>query len=184
MSELQQRLIAVQTELKAPKGQYNSFGKYKYRSTEDILEALKPLLKKHELMLVINDEVKEVAGVPFIEATVSLQHLDQRIYARAQAGVDINKKGMDVSQTFGAASSYARKYALNGLFLIDDTKDADATNDHQSKTITKKVPATNAQLQAMVKAIHEGKGADVAKAIGKYSNITMEKLQQMAELTK
>lgn len=130
-------LIAIQSELKAPKNQFNAFGKYKYRSVEDILEAVKPLLLKYECTLTIEDEVKEVGGLVFIEATAAIQvDKEGRTEGRAvtaQAGIDINRKGMDVAQSFGSSSSYARKYALNGLFLIDDTKDPDSTNDHGSK---------------------------------------------------
>jgi hypothetical protein len=126
-------LIAIQSELKAPKNQFNAFGKYKYRSVEDILEALKPLLLKYECTLTIEDEVKEVGGIVFIEATVAIQKDMEGRAVTAQAGIDINRKGMDVAQSFGSSSSYARKYALNGLFLIDDTKDPDSTNDHGGK---------------------------------------------------
>jgi hypothetical protein len=116
-----------------PKNQFNAFGKYKYRSVEDILEALKPLLLKYECTLIIEDEVKEVGGIVFIEATASIQKDMEGRAVTAQAGIDINRKGMDVAQSFGSSSSYARKYALNGLFLIDDTKDPDSTNDHGGK---------------------------------------------------
>jgi len=131
-------LIQIQSELKAPKGQFNAFGKYNYRSCEDILEAVKPLLNKYGCALTINDEVKEVAGIVFIEATAHISSENGSVLVKAQAGVDINRKGMDIAQCFGASSSYARKYALNGLFLIDDTKDSDATNNHGS-TPTKPV---------------------------------------------
>ena len=126
-------LIAIQSELKAPKNQFNAFGKYKYRSVEDILEAVKPLLLKYECTLIIEDEVKEVGGIVFIEATASIQKDMEGRAVTAQAGIDINRKGMDVAQSYGSSSSYARKYALNGLFLIDDTKDPDSTNDHGGK---------------------------------------------------
>jgi hypothetical protein len=126
-------LIAIQSELKAPKNQFNAFGKYKYRSVEDILEALKPLLLKYECTLTIEDEVKEVGGIVFIESTAAIQKDIEGRAVTAQAGIDINRKGMDVAQSFGSSSSYARKYALNGLFLIDDTKDPDSTNDHGGK---------------------------------------------------
>jgi hypothetical protein len=126
-------LIAIQSELKAPKNQFNAFGKYKYRSVEDILEAVKPLLLKYECTLTIEDEVKEVGGIVFIEATAAIQKDMEGRAVTAQAGIDINRKGMDVAQSFGSSSSYARKYALNGLFLIDDTKDPDSTNDHGGK---------------------------------------------------
>jgi hypothetical protein len=126
-------LIAIQSELKAPKNQFNAFGKYKYRSVEDILEALKPLLLKYECTLTIEDEVKEVGGIVFIESTAAIQKDMEGRAVTAQAGIDVNRKGMDVAQSFGSSSSYARKYALNGLFLIDDTKDPDSTNDHGGK---------------------------------------------------
>jgi hypothetical protein len=126
-------LILIQSELKAPKNQFNAFGKYKYRTCEDILEALKPLLLKYGCTLTIEDEVKEVGGLVFIEATAAIQKDMEGRSVTGQAGIEVNKKGMDLAQSFGSSSSYARKYALNGLFLIDDTKDSDATNDHGAK---------------------------------------------------
>ena len=126
-------LIQIQSELKAPKSQFNSFGKYNYRSCEDILESVKPLLLKYGCLLTIHDEVKEVAGIIFIESTASIKKDDNIISVTAQAGVDINRKGMDIAQCFGASSSYSRKYCLSGLLLIDDTKDPDSTNDHSTK---------------------------------------------------
>ena len=128
------KLTEIQNELKAPKNQYNAFGKYKYRSCEDILEAVKPLLKKHDCTLTITDEVRRVGGIVFIEAIATITDSEGGQVAKAQAGIDPNRKGMDIAQSFGSSSSYARKYALNGLFLIDDTKDADATNDHGQQT--------------------------------------------------
>lgn len=138
-------LIEIQSKLKAPKNQYNSFGKYKYRSQEDILEALKPLLKEHNCTLVITDEVKEVGEFIYIEATACITNEKGYIKeVKAQAGINPNKKGMDISQSFGSSSSYARKYALNGLFLIDDTKDADTMNNSNEG---KKKPLTDEQFQ-------------------------------------
>lgn len=126
-------LIKIQSELKAPKSQFNSFGKYKYRNCEDILEALKPLLLKYECTLTIYDQVKQVGDLVFIDSTATIYSKDGGSqWATAQAGIDPNRKGMDIGQSFGASSSYARKYALNGLFLIDDSAlDPDASNDHQ-----------------------------------------------------
>ena len=139
MERLNKSLIKVQSELKAPKGQYNSFGKYAYRSAEDILEAVKPLLSKNGLSMRVTDEVLEVGGMTFINATVVVTDGIDKVYSSAQAGIDPNRKGMDIAQSFGSSSSYARKYALNGMFLIDDTKDADATNTHgKSNTPAKK----------------------------------------------
>ena len=125
------KLIAIQKELKAPKNQRNNFGKYNYRSCEDILEAVKPLLSKYALALTISDEIKELGGILFAEATVTLGDMDAKVSVQAQAGIDPNRKGMDIAQSFGSSSSYARKYALNGIFLIDDSAlDPDATNTH------------------------------------------------------
>ena len=124
------KLIAIQSELKAPKNQLNKFGGYNYRSQEDILEALKPLLKKHECLLQLTDEVKEIGGRVYVQATATFTDGEQVQSVNGYAREAETKKGMDESQITGSASSYARKYALNGLFLIDDTKDADATNDH------------------------------------------------------
>ncbi len=136
------KVLKVQSELKAPKNQRNNFGKYNYRSCEDILEAVKPLLKSNALTLMITDEIKEVAGLVYVDARAVLFDAEGRIEVTAQAGIDPNRKGMDIAQSFGSSSSYARKYALNGLFLIDDTKDADATNDHKDirKWLNKDTP--------------------------------------------
>jgi hypothetical protein len=126
-------LLKIQSELKAPKNQFNSFGKYKYRSTEDILEAVKPLLLKYECTMTISDNIQEKAGIIFCETFILLTDKDGKEFSSmSAAGIDPSRKGMDIAQSFGASSSYARKYALNGLFLIDDTKDADATNMHDA----------------------------------------------------
>ena len=127
------KLLAIQGELKAPKGQYNSFGKYKYRSCEDILEAVKPLLDKYGVVLTLSDEIIEVGGRVYVKATATLRAGDQCYTNAAFAREPDEKKGMDSSQITGTASSYARKYCLNGLFLIDDTKDAD-TNENYIQT--------------------------------------------------
>lgn len=121
------KLLAVQTALKAPKGQYNSFGKYSYRSCEDILEALKPLLAEQGLVLTISDSLELIGERYYVKATVNLADIESKVSidSVAYAREEETKKGMDGSQITGAASSYARKYALNGMFCIDDTKDAD-----------------------------------------------------------
>lgn len=121
------RVLAVQAELRAPKDKYNSFGKYSYRSAEGILEAVKPLLKRYGLLLTLKDEVEEIGGRIYVRATARLWNVGSGEWMEtcALAREDETKKGMDGSQITGTASSYARKYALNGLFLIDDTKDAD-----------------------------------------------------------
>lgn len=144
-------LVKIQQELKAPKNQYNSFGKYKYRSCEDILEAVKPLLSN--CTLTLSDEVKEVGGVPYVEATATLSGDGTSCSVSAQAGISINRKGMDVAQSFGASSSYARKYALAGLFLLDDTKDPDTQDNRDSNKDVKKISA--AQAKKEMKEAHE-----------------------------
>lgn len=126
-------LILIQSELKAPKSQYNSFGRYKFRSAEDILEALKPLLLKHECTLTIHDEMVMIGERVYVKAIAILGKGSATVQTTAFAREPEAKKGMDASQVTGAASSYARKYALNGMFLIDDTKDADATNKHEEE---------------------------------------------------
>jgi hypothetical protein len=132
-------LIAIQTELKAPKNQFNAFGKYKYRSCEDILEALKPYLTKYNCMMTISDQIKETGSVIYCESIVSLTLPNGIVVtASACAGIEPNRKGMDIAQSFGSSSSYSRKYALSGLFLLDDTADSDATNTHD-KTIENKI---------------------------------------------
>lgn len=119
------KLMRIQSDLKAPKGQKNAFGGYKYRSCEDILEAVKPLLRREEMILIISDEIVSVEGRVYIKATATVSDGVTFMKAEALAREADTKKGMDPSQVTGATSSYARKYALNGLFCIDDTKDAD-----------------------------------------------------------
>jgi len=124
----------IQSKLKAPKGQFNDFGKYKYRNCEDILEAVKPLLSETETILTMKDEIVLIGDRYYIKATVSLWNKENTIAVSAFAREAESKKGMDVSQITGAASSYARKYALNGLFCIDDTKDADSGKPEPEKS--------------------------------------------------
>lgn len=130
MKEINIKLMNIQQELKAPKGQYNSFGKYAYRSCEDILEAVKPLLRKEKVVLTISDELQYIGNRYYIKATATLIDTESEatINNSAYAREEETKKGMDGSQITGASSSYARKYALNGLFGIDDNKDSDTTN--------------------------------------------------------
>lgn len=176
MKELQQ----IQAELKAPKNQFNKFGNYRYRSCEDILEAVKPLLNKYECVLLIGDQTREVNGHLFIESRVTFFKSDNpqgTISTQAQAGIDLNAKGMSASQAYGAASSYARKYALNGLFLIDDTKDADATNTHGKEEIEpKKAELTPTLFKKMIEAINSGQGDKVKAAINNYSMTEQQKV--------
>lgn len=134
------KLMMIQQELKAPKGQYNSFAKYNYRSCEDILEAVKPLCIKNNATLLLNDAVQEVFGRFYVVATATLVDTESgdSVSANAYAREPQDKKGMDDSQITGMASSYARKYALNGLFCIDDTKDADTDEVKRQEDAPKK----------------------------------------------
>ena len=134
MNTIIQKLSDVQARLKAPKGQFNSFGKYKYRSCEDIVEAVKPLLIEHGLALVMSDSIVETGGRVYVHANAIVSDGDKEVSASGFAREEENKKGMDGSQVTAAASSYARKYALNGLFCIDDGKDSDSTNTHGRAT--------------------------------------------------
>ena len=149
-------MATIQSSLKAPKGQTNKFGGYKYRSCEDILEAVKPHLKQHSLVLTITDEMVDVGGRVYVKATAVVHNEQgQAIQTSGFAREEETKKGMDTSQITGSASSYARKYALNGLFCIDDTKDSDATNSHgksapQTNTkFTKAKPATAGKSEGL-----------------------------------
>lgn len=143
MDTLHKKLNYIQTNLVAPKGQYNSFGKYKYRSCEDILLALKPLMKKTETTITFEDGLEQVGDRVYIVATVIFSDGENEVRRKAMARESESKKGMDASQITGAASSYARKYALNGLFAIDDTKDADTMKPNGSnEKITDKQVST------------------------------------------
>lgn len=130
--EFIEKIVAIQSELKAPKGQYNSFGKYNYRSCEDILEGVKPLLAKHGLVLTIRDGIELIGDRYYVKATATITDGKEQLSTDAYARESLDKKGMDASQVTGSTSSYARKYALNGLLAIDDTKDAD-TMDNSKK---------------------------------------------------
>lgn len=134
-------LQIIQSKIKAPKGQYNSFGKYNYRSCEDIVESAKPVLAEHNFSLILSDEIVMLGSRFYVKATAKIKSESEEYEAVGYAREAETKKGMDESQITGAASSYARKYALNGLFALDDTKDAD-TNEHvkQTKQVTKTVP--------------------------------------------
>ena len=157
MSDFLKSLASIQMELKAPKGQYNSFGKYAYRSCEDILEAVKPLLAKYGLTLMLTDKPVAVGSRIYIEATAKLMggSSEDAVEVTAYAREPDDKKGMDASQITGTASSYARKYALNGLFLIDDTKDAD-TDEYKAQTSVKTQESSKAQASVKAQASTEG----------------------------
>ncbi len=144
-----ERLIAVQSQLKVPKNQYNDYGGFKYRSCEDILEAVKPLLQKEGLYVTIADDIVVIGERFYVKATATLSDGENSISNQAFAREDAAKKGMDGSQVTGTASSYARKYALNGLLAIDDTKDAGALNNGKATDNSKAKAADNGKAQAI-----------------------------------
>jgi hypothetical protein len=135
------KLHTIQSEIKAPKGQFNQFGKYKYRSCEDILEAAKPVLLKHGFSITLTDDIVEIGGRIYVKSTATITDGKETYSAIAFAREEESKKGMDAAQITGACGSYSRKYALNGLLALDDTKDADAINQHDEVKETAK-PAT------------------------------------------
>ena len=137
MKELNQKLAIVQTKLKTKKTSYNAFGKYYFRKAEDILEAVKPFLLEQGVSVTINEEIIATDPVPTLQTTATISDGENTISATAVVGVDLNQKGMQTAQQFGAASSYGKKYALGNLFLIDDTQDSDATNDHGNGVVSK-----------------------------------------------
>lgn len=178
-----EKLSKVQSELKAPKGQYNSFGKYKYRSCEDILEAVKPLNAKHGVVLTVGDEVVEISNRFYVKATAVFVDIEsgEKITNTALAREDDAKKGMDGSQITGTASSYARKYCLNGLYCIDDTKDADTDEyRHQQE---RKPQESKPQERQYVKVVN-GRTA-VINSNGEYvdiENLTVEQLEKILKI--
>ena len=183
-------LLMIQQGLKAPKGQYNSFGKYNYRSCEDILEAVKPLLEEQACVLTITDTIEHIEGRFYVKATATVTNSEGKsISVSASAREQENKTGMDQAQLTGATSSYARKYALNGLFCIDDTKDADTmdnTNEGHSKAPAKqeddRLWMTEKQLHVALERIKSGdlQVLDKAKASMKMKKDYREQLENAA----
>lgn len=173
-----EKLSAIQSELKAPKSQYNSFGKYNYRNCEDILEAVKPLCAKYKAVSVMGDEVIQIGERYYIKSTARLIDLesDGVVENTAYAREEAEKKGMDGSQVTGASSSYARKYALNGLFAIDDTKDSDTTNNEQ------KAPREATKAQAVAK-VEEFKRLTKSELISVWKVPNVEKAVEYLEKT-
>ena len=184
MTELTQKLAQIQTELKTKKSSYNSFGKYYFRKAEDILEATKPFLLKHGVTVTINEELIVNDPVPTIKSTATITDGKDSIHATAIVGVDLNQKGMQTAQQFGAASSYGKKYALGNLFLIDDTQDSDATNNHGKSNAVNKIkqaakPAiTKEQLTKAAEYIKAGGSIEAIESKYKLTN------EQKTNLTK
>lgn len=159
-------LVEIQSKLKAPKDNYNSFGKYKYRSAESILESVKPLLKEYGCILTVSDDIVMVGDRIYVKATATIsnekgEYITTSAFARE---AEVGKNGMDVSQVTGATSSYARKYALNGLFCIDDTKDTD-TEEYQAQKKKAEKPKANEKSDTLLMALQEVKEAATIDAL-------------------
>ena len=179
MNILNEKLATIQTELKAKKSSYNAFGKYYFRKAEDILEAVKPFLLKHQVSVRVTEDILYIEPVPVIQSTAILSDGNNQIKATAIVGVDLNQKGMQTAQQFGAASSYGKKYALGNLFLIDDTADADSTNSGgtASKIVNKaKANMTKEQYKKAVDFVKEG--GSIAAIESKYT-ITPEQMEAL-----
>ena len=176
MKELNQKLAVIQTKLKAKKSSYNSFGKYYFRKAEDILEAIKPFLIEHGVTVIINEEIMATDPVPTMKSTATISDGENSIHATALVGVDLNQKGMQTAQQFGAASTYGKKYALGNLLLIDDTEDADATNNHSKSNAVNKIkqaakPAITAdQLKKAKEYVAAGGSIDAIESKYKLTN--------------
>jgi hypothetical protein len=184
MKELNQKLAQIQTKFKSKKSRYNSFGKYYFRSAEDILEATKPFLLDLGVSVTLTEQVVPGYNVPIIQSTAIISDGDNQITATAVVGVDLLQKGMQMPQKYGAASSYAKKYALGNLFLIDDTQDADANNTHGSSVVNrlkeKAKPAITAQQMAQAKD-YVLAGGDV-NAIGHKYKLDSKQLETLQKL--
>ena len=179
MKKLNQKLAVIQTELKAKKSSYNAFGKYYFRKAEDILEAVKPFLLREEVSVRVDEEVLPGYNVPIVKSTAILSDGENSIKATAVVGVDLNQKGMQTAQQFGAASSYGKKYALGNLFLIDDTADADSTNSHgkASQLVNKAKPKMNdSQLDKAIEFIKNGGAISAIESKYTVSSVQMAEL--------
>ena len=188
MKELNQKLAVIQTKLKTKKTSYNAFGKYYFRKAEDILEAVKPFLLEQRVSVTINEELVMTDPVPTIKSTATISNGVDAIHATAIVGVDLNQKGMQTAQQFGAASSYGKKYALGNLFLIDDTQDADGSNDHGKKSnVVNKIkkaaakPITDDQMKKAKEYITAGGNIDAIET--KYK-LTDEQRKNLTEVKK
>jgi len=183
--KINEKLATIQTKFKSKKSRFNSFGKYNFRSAEDILEATKPYLLELGVSVVINERLEEIAGLPILHSTAILSDGESQISATAVVGVDLDQKGMNVPQRFGSASSYGKKYALGNLFLIDDTADSDATNDHGKKKFTQKVSKptlTSTNDPAFTKAKEYVKAGGNLEAIKAKYALSKEVEQQLTTL--
>ena len=189
MDKLNNKLAQVQTKLKAKKSSYNSFGKYYFRKSEDILEAIKPFLLELDVSVILKEQIVATEPVPILESSAIFSDGKNQIIATAVVGVDLNQKGMQTSQQFGAASTYGKKYALGNLLLIDDTEDADASNKHgKGSTVVDKLkasmPANKPKLSGadLAKAKVYIKGGGKVSAIQQKYELTAKQQEELAAL--
>ena len=159
---INEKLSKIQVEFKSKKSRFNSFGKYNFRSAEDILEATKPFLKELKVTVTVNEELVSF-DPPVMQVTATIFDGEEEISSKAVVGVDLDQKGMQMPQRYGAASSYGKKYALGNLFLIDDTQDSDATNQHGKATASKQ-KLTNESLAKAKEYINKGGSIEAIKA--------------------
>jgi len=183
MKDLTKKLADVQTKLKAKKSSYNSFGKYYFRKAEDILEGVKPFLLQHNIYVTVSEDLIATDPVPMIKTTATISDGKDHIHATAVVGVDMQQKGMQTAQQFGAASTYAKKYALGNLFLIDDTEDADATNQHGKGVAAKVAAKTKPAItkEQMTKAVEFIKGGGDVNAIKNKYKLTSAQEKQLVK---
>ena len=177
MKELNNKLAQVQTKLKAKKSSYNSFGKYYFRKSEDILEAVKPFLLELDVSVVIKEQIIATEPVPMLESTAIFSDGESQVTATAVVGVDLSQKGMQTSQQFGAASTYGKKYALGNLLLIDDTEDADATNTHGKADVKPRI--TVEQFNKAKEYITNGGNVNAIKTKYKLTSKQEEELTKL-----
>ena len=182
MKELNNKLAQVQTKLKAKKSSYNSFGKYYFRKSEDILEAVKPFLLELDVTVTIQEQIIELQPVPMLESTAIFSDGENQIEATAIVGVDLTQKGMQTSQQFGAASTYGKKYALGNLLLIDDTEDADATNTHGKAAAVAAKPKPKITVEQFNKAKDYLNNGGKLEAIKTKYTLTSKQEEQLAAL--
>jgi len=179
---INEKLATIQTKFKSKKSRFNSFGKYNFRSAEDILEATKPFLLELGVSVTINEELNTAfEAMPIMESTATVSDGEETISAKAVVGVDLNQKGMNVPQQFGSASSYAKKYALGNLFLIDDTADSDATNDHGKKKFAPKTK-TSITVDQLAKAKEYIKSGGKVEAIKAKYLLSADNLKELTTL--
>ena len=182
MKDLNNKLAQVQTKLKAKKSSYNSFGKYYFRKSEDILEAIKPFLLELDVSVVLKEQIVATEPVPMLESTAIFSDGVDNITATAVVGVDLNQKGMQTSQQFGAASTYGKKYALGNLLLIDDTEDADASNKHGKAAAVAAKPKPKISVEQFTKSKDYLKNGGKLEAIKSKYTLTSKQEEQLTAL--